>query len=227
MKRSLLLFFLLAFASLNCSAQLGFFGGFSNFNPSGWNEQFQDDFNEAPYPLAGYQIGLDYWFRLKKRRIEFSPAISWSRFHNEFASGKLEHEALGLHFHTAVYVLDLASDCNCPTFSKDGNFFSKGVFLEIAPGAILVKNKTSFLPGSGSASREGSELAFGGSIGVGLDLGISDLITVTPIARFHYYPNYNWNYSLHIANAEADLRQLFLGVRLRLHFKEFANARYR
>ncbi len=217
--------FLLLLAS-QCLAQIGLVAGYKTFNPAAWNTQFEATLNETPYAMPGWQVGLDYWFRLKKRRIEFAPEVSVARFQGAFDQGTLEHLQAGLHFNTDIYVLDLAGDCNCPTFSKDGNFFSKGFFVELGPGVVFVRNKIQDSnPISGMMN--GDEFAAGGSIGAGLDLGFSDLFTLTPIARFHYYPGLDWNYSLTSAGLHADLKQLFLGLRLRLHFKEFAKARYR
>ena len=217
-------FFLLA---SSCIAQLGFVGGYKTFNPSGWNDSFQADLNQEPYPIGGWHAGVDYWFRLKKRRIEFMPEASFSRFEEQFGTRSQDHVQFGFHFNTAIYLFDLASDCNCPTFSKDGNFFGKGFFLELSPGLVYLQNRledeSPLFDGF-----EGEELAVGGSIGAGLDLGVSKLMTMTPLARFYFYPKTDWDSDLQPANfSSSDLKQLFLGIRLRLHFKEFAKARYR
>jgi hypothetical protein len=225
MKRVTLVLLLALFTS-QCFCQVGLSGAYKTFDPAGWNEGFYSELNQNPYPMAGWQVGLDYWFRLKKRRIEFSPELSFSKFQSGFDVNELSHTVVGFHFNTDIYVFDLASDCNCPTFSKDGNFFSKGFFVEIAPGAIMSSNKFS----QGDPRFEtniGEEFAFGGYAGVGLDLGFSDLFTITPIFRYHYYPDLNWDFELSSASYNSDLKQVFLGLRVRLHFKEFANARYR
>ncbi len=218
----------LVFIASQCFCQLGLSGGYKTFYPDGWNIMGADLQAGAPYPLAGWQVGADYWFRLKKRRIEFAPEISFSRFKNEFERGKLEHSVFGFHFNTAVYVFDLSSDCNCPTFSKDGNFFSKGFFIEVSPGAILARNKLEALNSSDSLIKfSESEIVFGGSLGAGIDFGFSDLFTVTPLFRFHFYPNLVWNEGFKDPGLKSDLTQVFLGIRCRLHFKEFAKARFR
>jgi hypothetical protein len=71
-------------------------------------------------------------------------------------------------------------------------------------------------------------LAIGGSIGAGLDIGFSDLFTVTPLARFYFYPSTNsLDNSQSDENEETELKQVFAGLRFRFHFKEMAKARYR
>ncbi|MCF8246834.1 MAG: hypothetical protein K9J37_00920 [Saprospiraceae bacterium] len=226
--KKILLSICLAFFASSCFCQLGIVGGYKTFNPNGWNKLGDELQAVAPYPFAGWQVGADYWFRLKKRRIEFSPEISFSRFKADFESGKLDHTVFGFHFNTAVYVFDLASDCNCPTFSKDGNFFSKGFFIEVSPGVILARNKLEALNSADSLIKlSESEIVFGGSLGAGVDFGFSDLFTITPLFRFHYYPNLAWKEGFKDPGLQADLTQVFLGIRCRLHFKEFAKARFR
>lgn len=225
MKNLTIIAFLLLGSS--CMAQLGFVGGYKTLNPSGWNESFQADLNEEPYPMSGWHIGVDYWFRLKKRRIEFMPETSFAKFEEQFGTRSQAHTQVGFHFYTAFYLFDMASDCNCPTFSKDGNLFGKGFFLEVSPGLVYLKN--SLEDESPLLEKfEGEEFAFGGSIGAGLDIGVSKLITLTPLARYNFYLNTDWDYDLQPASfSSTDLKQLFFGIRLRLHFKEFAKARYR
>ena len=215
----------LVFFASQCFCQLGLVGGYKSFVPDGWNDEFKELLNNEPYPMAGWEVGLDYWFRLKKRRIEFAPALSYSRFQKNFELGNLDHSAIGFHLNTDFYVLDLAGDCNCPTFSKDGSFFSKGFFIELSPGVSVVSNQVQYT-GPISEGQDGTEVAFGGAVGVGLDLGFSDLFTITPMLRLHYYPDFDWDHDLNPANLDSDLKQLFLGLRFRLHFKEFGNASF-
>ncbi|MBI5913880.1 MAG: hypothetical protein HY842_00755 [Bacteroidetes bacterium] len=208
-----LLFFALA---SQCFSQVGIVGGYKTFHADGWNDLFAAGLNDTPYPMPGWQIGVDYWFRLKKRRIEFAPEASVAFFKKTFQEGKVEHRQAGLHFNTDVYIFDLAGDCNCPTFSKDGNVFGKGFFLEVSPGVVFLSNKNTTYDDPGTAE----EFAFGGSVGAGLDLGFSNVFTITPIARYHYYPNLTWYEALTTESLTTDLTQLFLGLRFRVHFKE-------
>jgi hypothetical protein len=216
------------FVASQCFSQLGFVGGYKTFNPDGWNKLENDLQVVAPYPFSGWQVGIDYWFRLKKRRVEFAPELSFSHYQNQLERGKLDHTMVGFHFNTDVFVFDLASDCNCPTFSKDGNLFTKGFFLEVSPGMVFTRNKLDALNlNDVEINLSEDRIAFGGSVGAGLDIGFSDLFTISPIARFHYYPNFDWEEGFNDPGLQSDLKQLFLGLRLRLHFEEFAKARFR
>ncbi|MBI1223903.1 MAG: hypothetical protein GC192_01585 [Bacteroidetes bacterium] len=226
--KKLLVFTLFSFFVSQSFCQLGLIAGYKTFNPEDWNVLANDFQSPSPYPIAGWQAGVDYWFRLKKRRIEFTPELSFSRFKKEFENGQLDHSIIGFHFNTDVYIFDLASDCNCPTFSKDGNFFSKGFFLELSPGVILARNHLQLRNDIKQTDEELTEdiFALGGSVGAGLDIGVSDLFTITPLVRLHYYPNLEWKNDLRESNLQSYLKQLFLGIRFRMHFKEFANARF-
>lgn len=225
MKKILLLFFLNALAAPIFS-QVGILGGWKNFNAEKWNSMSQQELVVDAYPMPGWQIGLDYWFRLKKRRIEFSPEISFANFHSEFENGSIQHRQGSFQFNTDIYLFDLASDCHCPTFSKSGNFFSKGFFVEISPSVSYLSNQLANETPV-KITNHGNSFNFGGSVGTGLDLAFSDLFTITPLFRYYFYPNTGWDNKVKLANSEVTLKQVFLGLRLRFHFKEFANARYR
>ncbi len=224
MKYTIVILFSFFFA-MQCNAQIGIIFGYKTFNPKGLNDDFQTLLNAEPYPLAGWQIGVNYWFRLKKLRIEFLPEITTSEHKRNFNNSSFEHRQYGFHFNTDFYIFNLKGDCNCPTFSKDGNIFGKGFFLEVSPGAVYLYNKR--VDKSFPSSYEGNSWVVGGSIGAGLDLGFSDIFTVTPIARLHHYPNFTWEEVLASPNDKYNLNQYFIGLRFRLHFDEMAKARYR
>ncbi len=228
--KNIIAFILCIFMGFQANAQFGLVAGYKTFNAPGINDYYQSTSNFSPYPITGWQAGIDYWFRLKKRRIEFAPEITYSQFNQSSQDGNISLRQFGLHFNTDVYIFDLASDCNCPTFSKDGNLFSKGFFLEVSPGVVLMNNKmekeSTLVPFNAFYNK--NSWAAGGSVGAGLDLGFSDLFTITPLARFYYYPRIYYLADLQFASTpESSLQQLFLGLRLRFHFKEVAKYRYR
>jgi hypothetical protein len=223
-------FILSLFMAFQANAQFGLVAGYKTFNAPEFDDYIQSTSNYSPYPITGWQAGIDYWFRLKKRRIEFAPELTYSQFNQSSQNDDFSLRQFGLHFNVDVYIFDLAGDCNCPTFSKDGNLFSKGFFLEVSPGAMFVNNKmekeSTLVPFN--VFHYKNSWAPGGSIGAGLDLGFSDLFTITPLVRFHYYPRIFSLESLESAsNPESRLQQFFIGLRLRFHFKEVAKYRYR
>ncbi len=121
---------------------------------------------------TGSELALNYWFRLPKRRIEFQPTV--------YYAGTFEQEGaneLGVQVKTNIYLFDLGTDCDCPTFGKQGPQLQKGFFLQLSPGIA------SYAPAVPESDRKTS-LTLGA--GVGIDFGLSNLVTLTPIASLRY-----------------------------------------
>lgn len=199
--------------SFGVSAQIGIVGSFQTFKAGDWEKLILQDLpnQSGLYPIYGFGIGIDYWFRLKKRRIEFTPELSYSHLDGSFDGITAKHDLLSFFFFTNVYPFDLASDCDCPVWSKEGNFFSRGFFLQLAPGASYLHSDTSekdIFPDAGN------NLILGGAIGAGLDLGLSDFLTVTPVARFYFYPKATWDNTAAPGNADTNIQQFFAGLKI-------------
>lgn len=192
-----LLFFVL---SSTLSAQYGINLGYKTFSAPGWEnsiDRISSDNGEVQQPLSsGLSFGIDYWFRLKNKRIEFLPELNYSRFaqtwsNNESATGKISSTFYSLYLNTNFYIFDLAGDCDCPTFSKDGDIMKKGFFVQVSPGLSLVQNKYDDLV----EQEQKSASAFTPSIGIGagLDIGLSDFLTITPIVSYRYHFGVEWS----------------------------------
>ena len=144
------------------------------------------------YSEMGPEVAAHYWIRLKNLRIEFYPEVFYGSFnHDEFAFatdftyGWME---IGLGIPTRVYPFDLKSDCDCPTFSKQNDLFKKGFFLFLDPSVRFSKAnnfayRVNDWSGEPGISRSwSSALALG--FGAGLDIGISDLVTISPNLQY-------------------------------------------
>ena len=199
-------------------AQMGVSFGYKTLEASSYTALEGTD----PYPATGYELGVDYWFRLKKRRIEFMPALGVSRLEGETGFSKVSHDQLAFHFNTNIYPFDLKSDCNCPTWSKDGNFITKGLFLQLSPGFLVMKNKV----GTEFQDYEGTSKKLGGSIGVGIDIGLSDFLTVSPIVRYSFYQNADLGLNSP-TDQVSDLRFFFAGLRVGMRWDELNKYGYR
>ncbi len=185
------------FIGLQVSAQ---FGVRLKYNSSDF-PNFDKNFNIFPDNNtnvfgSGVEGGVDYWFKLKKRRIEFMPELAFSYASTSFKSQGLGLEKINLtgyhfNFHTNIYALDLEDDCNCPTFSKQGASFNKGLFFHFTPGLGYYTTKSTF-DGQGTFENEIKDLVFRAGVGIGLDLGVSDLLTLTPILSYYFHSKMNW-----------------------------------
>jgi hypothetical protein len=188
----LLLILLLAFTFTSVDAQIGIRANYGRSNFAQFEEQA---LKFLPTKNTGFlnsssSFGLDYWFRLKKRRVEFLPEIAYTSYGKTELNNNMAYDAqsFDFYFNTQIYLLDLAEDCNCPTFSKQGNTIKKGFFFHIAP---MVKyfsfgGKSEFGPVNSDAVTVGIRGGFG------LDLGINDLITITPMIAYERSSMANW-----------------------------------
>lgn len=141
-------------------------------------------------PQTGWQVGVDYWFRLKQARIEFLPTLAYSSQRADAVAAADDITGAttqGYHFFftTHIYPFDLKGDCDCPTFSKEGPTLQKGFFLQLAPGIsyLDVSRQTS------TATYGATDTALSLGAAVGFDIGFSDLFTLTPMAGLRYYPS--------------------------------------
>ncbi len=144
-----------------------------------------------------HEIGLAYWMKLKERRVEFHPSIVYSTNQDAITtidgpSKDYNWQSFYLEVPVHIYPLDFDGDCNCPTFSKDGNVFEKGVFVYAAPavGYHLFDNtyeSGSFIGTDAfTVETNNSAINFRGTVGVGIDIGLGDLLTITPSVGFAY-----------------------------------------
>lgn len=134
-----------------------------HFAPSGTAEEPQ---------MGNHQdLSVHYWTRLKNVRIEFQPGILYQHY---FSSDFSPH-ALGITVPTHFYILDMLNDCDCPTFSKNDYLVEKGFFVRLAP---------SFLRPFADDELWSNPGILEGELGIGLDIGLSDLITITPLLEY-------------------------------------------
>lgn len=178
-------------------AQVGASGFYVSNQADGWTSTVMDNAGDpvATLPGAGWQAGIDYWFRLKKKRVEFLPTLAYGQAEQQVvSSGSATSDPLfatrqaSFFFHTQLYLLDFGSDCDCPTFSKDGNSLKKGLFLQLSPGVSYFSFSAENYP----VALDDRHVAPGIGAGLGLDLGFSDFLTVTPLFRATYFPSTTW-----------------------------------
>ena len=230
MKQFIILFVLSFFLFLNnISAQYGINGSYQTFSASGWEDLIQESGLEGAAPIeSGFAIGIDRWFRLKEKRVEFFPELNYARYSVDWSDDitSLNHQQISLFANTHFYVFDFEGDCDCPTFSKDGNFFKKGFYLAVSPGLSYANyefeesegdpNNSSILPSIG--------------LGIGVDFGLSDLVTVTPMIRYRRHFNAEWDdlaenlelnpSEVNISGEETGLNIFSFGIRLGIRLDE-------
>lgn len=130
----------------------------------------------------GIHASIEYHLRLKEKRLEFHPGIGY-RHTTGGTSFNGYIRGVDADLGVAIYPFDFAGDCDCPTFSKEGNLIKKGFFVELIPGASYQSltrlrsepNDPSKLP----IRSKNLVWKMGGA--AGLDIGISDKFTLTPM----------------------------------------------
>ncbi len=195
--------------SLGLHAQIGLGLAYSTFDQAVFGSHFDLKKSEK---TSSVLVSLDYWFRLKQKRLEFLPTIYAVSYGGDF-----ETKTLGFQFATTVYPFDFAGDCNCPTFSKENDLIKKGFFIRVIPGIGHWTADASSIRGyEGSDNLDVwlPEIAFA----AGLDIGISNLLTISPEIGLRHIFNGTWG---GMVNFDFDGFDLFEpGIRFGFRFDE-------
>ena len=138
------------------------------------------------------EAGIDYWFTLGKKRIEFLPEVAYA-YGNTTVTDQIDAtlNRFVINFHTQIYALDLNEDCNCPTFAKQGPSINKGFFLHFTPGVsysimeFTVTDPNDPIPAV--TNTDSDVLTFHAGLGLGMDIGLSELVTITPMASYYFH----------------------------------------
>lgn len=200
MTRKLLLFLLFLSSCTFAFSQFGIRANAQFNNTSGWNVR---GIEETPLFGDGFSVGVDYWMRLKNVRVEFLPELNYGQYQNSYKGPTFNFESnnrvYSFFANTSFYFLDFLGDCDCPTWSKQGTFLKKGLFAYVSPGVSYLQLQTDFRKPDQDSSvpnlivQEKTGLTtFSLGAGLGLDIGLSDLVTVTPIVGARYFLSTNW-----------------------------------
>lgn len=224
-RKRLLPLILSLLAPILLSGQLGIRTYYSHTKADGWQtlaglaERNQADVRYSP---AAWGVGLDYWFRLENYRVEFLPEIG-IKMHKALRADdlRLDWNSYYLRFNTQFYILNFEGDCDCPTFSKHEPWFQKGFFLSASLGAALSRYDTDL------AGATASQWNYSFAVGAGLDLGVSDVITITPYIQWQHWFTPEWEGLQQLLNVESQspgnsertrLSDLQPGIRLGIRF---------
>lgn len=196
------------------SGQFGIRTAYARQTLPNWSEAMGN--NDRPFG-QGLEAGVFYWLRLKRNRIEFLPEFTYFRSadyqQGNWNNGRFSMAMLGIH--SRIYALDMEGDCDCPTFSRQGPSFNKGLFFQLSAGggryfASADKTEVS-LPVVQAFDAAG--WAFRAGLGIGLDIGINDLITCSPSVTYYYYSGLSWEGIKGVGLTSTDSpRQLQLGL---------------
>ncbi len=204
-----------------------------------WQDEWNNHVSEDVIFETSHFVGISYWLRLKNYRVEFHPTayITTSKqsinVYDELLNSGSEfpdiksavQNGFGAEVPVHFYFLDIEGDCNCPTFSKQGNILTKGLYAYLSPGVrrlsyvMYADDGETVLP---SVDSQSNQTFFTAAAGLGLDIGLGDLFTITPFAGLEFAPNLKWDsYNETVESAAGfevkesrDLRSVVLGARL-------------
>jgi len=208
-------------------AQFGLGGKYLKVHEGGWHDVFAAAGGTYTDQLSS--VSAFYWFRLKQKRVEFLPEIGYFTALKKSVDTGAPNQMRGafINWNTDFYFLDFASDCNCPTFSKQNDLLKRGLFVEVTPGVEFRKLDIDFVKDNRLETRTFSHTVVKLYLGLGFDLGLSDLITVTPTAGLSYVMNTDWGVEveefLDVANSDFSRRnpnrEVITNVGVRLIFR--------
>ena len=175
---SSIIFFLFSLMSpFSVDAQFGLRIKYNVNDLSGLDQDLSINSDGGKTLESSIELGADYWFRLKKYRWEFLPELSFSYGSSEIPENQsITQSAFNFYINNNIYIFDFGNDCDCPTFSKDGNAFTKGIHFIVTPGVSIYN--TSF--------NENGASSFSPSValGLGYDIGLDNLITISPFLLY-------------------------------------------
>jgi len=190
MSRIVVLTALLVMVFTSVSAQFGISARIQNNNNKTWNETYQMAADTSQDLMKrSYEFGINYWFRLKNHRVEFLPEISMAvsgkdQLYSSLNALSHQRRSYNFNFNVQIYPLDFFGDCNCPTFSKDGNVMSKGFYWLFSPGLTYHQLTTEWSESGSLNEAQESTTSFRVGIGAGLDFGVTDIFTLSPFVMY-------------------------------------------
>lgn len=198
--------------------QFGIRANYSKLNYPGINKVYGTSNEVVLNPQ--FEAGIDYWFRLKEKRLEFMPELAYNSSSSTISEIDVKHTMFLFYVNAHVYPFDFAGDCNCPTFSKEGNSIKKGFFIQLAPVIGVSAKRYGAVVDTVQGTKD---LTYGIRGGLGVDFGVSDIITITPIVSYAYLASQDWSSLSRIASPTSEelttnVSGLQAGIRLGLRF---------
>ena len=159
-----------------------------------WDELI-DEYALEDYDFFRYTVGggINYWFRLKEYRVEFTPGIfyhySQFKFSNPACSYRYHYMDAGAELDINLYPFDFMRrtyEKDCPSFSNKEQWFSKSFFFQFSPGLYISRMDIS------NKDIISYDMAGKFDFGVGIDMKLSHHIIVAPIIKYGFNIGQEW-----------------------------------
>lgn len=184
-------------------AQISFTTNYAVMSSRGWEEIISVHLEEEQaIHLNSTAFRLGYAFQFKNLNVEFMPEAHFARFHQRFEENigfnahQFSNTVIGLDLVGHIYFLDIKSDAKLPAVQRKGSFLKKNLFLRTSVG-VQHFDANYRPPSDGSTfflfSTWNNAWVATAGLGLGLDIGLSDFLTVSPIVEFNFAkPEKNW-----------------------------------
>lgn len=162
-----------------------------------WNDViYEYSAKESKFFKYSFGGGVNYWFRLKDYRLEFTPGVYYlySSFKFPESACKFEYisHTAGVEFDVNLYPFDFISrnfERDCPTFSDKGQWFRRNFFFQVSPGFYGSSRKVNNSPDIIETQHLAGKVDFG----VGLDFKVFRYLTIAPIIKYGFFINEKWD----------------------------------
>ncbi len=188
MKKCLSPIAFLLFFSVGTYAQLGFKVAPTQGLASEWQVLVENYVTgrQADFLRYGITATLDYTFQLKAPEWQLSPAVHAMR--SQFSYKKHEF---------SVTTVGLQGNFNFIPFKESQlkEIPRAILYLQFSPGIDYVNMKYFQIDLEGGSTVEhlsNKKIAVNGGINLLMDIRLTDLLTVTPLAGIRYFPNLEW-----------------------------------
>ena len=233
--RNLLIAFCCCFVAQIGFGQIGFTGAYFSQSIPEWERAVFGDRSNDRLLNTGYSAEIDFKITpFENYRVEFFPAFNYNLTNStSFGRTGTSIETFDLTQYdfsvkTNIFFLSLEADCDCPTFSREAGLLEKGLFVQVAPGVSFfngVVEETNINP----LVTEDSGLAFKLGFGLGLEIGLADFLTVTPIVKYNRYFGVEWEgltedlsqlpLASDVGNDISSINQFYGGIKLGIRFR--------
>jgi len=235
------IFFIFLLIGPSIHAQVGVIGSYFTQRIPEWETAIVGNTSSNRILENGYSVGVDFWMKpLEEWRLELYPEMVFSNSTSELIIGSntesLALTTVGFNLNVNIYLLNFKSDCDCPTFSKQESFFEKGLFLQLSPGFHYLNGAyeidNSFDLQKSTLNDWVPQLG----IGLGVDIGLTDFITITPIVKYNRFLNASWDGLLAIVDEpnnsalgseESNINRFSAGIHIGIRWQEYSRSRPR
>ncbi len=133
---------------------------------------------EIDFKIAGFE----------NYRIQFHLNAGTAFSKTSLATRSFELRQIDVSLSSKIFLLSLEADCDCPTFSRDAGLLEKGFYVEFIAGASSYNAKMRDIF---DVNDKGVGLKLG--LGMGIEIGINDQITISPYVRYNRFFNNEWS----------------------------------